>query len=106
LSAQQVASLSVVGVLPNGERLPIAAAIGQPYAHPQGGWACPVEVAPIYPKLADIRGVDSFHATWLACSLILKLLAHFKAEGGALLCEDGSQFPLEEYQSGLDGGKQ
>jgi hypothetical protein len=68
LSAQHVASLSIAGVLPNGERLPI-------------------EVAPIYPKLTDIRGID-------------------KAEGGALVYEDGSQFPLEEYQSGLDGGKQ
>jgi hypothetical protein len=101
-----VASLQIQGVLPNGERLPISASIGQPYRHADGGWSCPVQVSPIYPKLADIRGIDSFHATWLACSLILKLLAHFRTEGGLLVYEDGSEFPLDAYQSGLDGGKQ
>lgn len=33
------------------------------------------------------------------------LLAHFRAEGGVLVYDDGSEFPLEADQSGLDGGK-
>lgn len=55
---------------------------------------------------ADIRGVDSFHALWLACSLVLKLLGHFKAAGGKLYAEDGAEFPVEAYLSGLGGKPQ
>ena len=52
----------------------------------------------------SVKGVDSFHATWLACSLVLKLLAHLEAEGAALKAADGSAFPLEAYLAGLDAG--
>jgi hypothetical protein len=49
----------------------------------------------------SVKGVDSFHATWLACSLVLKLLGHLKDEGVALKVADGSAFPLEGYLAGL-----
>jgi hypothetical protein len=45
--------------------------------------------------------VDSFHATWLACSLVLKLLGQLKQEGAALRSADGSEFPVDAYLAGL-----
>jgi hypothetical protein len=39
---------------------------------------------------------------WLACSLVLKLLTHFRTAGAVLLNPDGSAFPLELYLAGLD----
>jgi hypothetical protein len=52
----------------------------------------------------SVKGVDSFHATWLACSLVLKLLGHLKDEGVVLKAADGSAFPLEGYLAGLGAG--
>lgn len=98
-----VASLEVVALAASGERLTLIAQIGKAYRNDDGSWSCPVTMAPIYPKLEDIRGIDSFHAIWLACSLVLKLLEHFKAGGGKLVYSDGSEFPLEAYLRGLDG---
>lgn len=100
-----IATFEVIGVRPNGEQIQIAAHIGRPC--PSGeegpaGWICAVQLLPFYAELPDIRGVDSFHAIWLAGSFVLKLLKHFKAEGGELLNEDGSEFPLEAYAAGLD----
>jgi hypothetical protein len=40
---------------------------------------------------------------WLACSLVLKLLARLKQDGAKLENADGSEFPLEAYLAGLDG---
>jgi hypothetical protein len=60
-----------------------------------------VQLSPLYSNLADIRGIDSFHAVWLACSLILKLLSRFRESGGSLQHGDGSDFPLEDYLAGL-----
>ena len=53
-----------------------------------------------------MRGADSFHAVWLACSLALKLLENLTAEGWTLENRDGSAFPLDAYRSGLDAGAQ
>ena len=50
-----------------------------------------------------MRGTDSFHAVWLACALVLKLLENLKAEGWSLQNKDGSEFPLEAYRSGRRG---
>ena len=100
-----VASLEVIGIQPGGAHFTIAAHIGQPYRDEDGAWACAVEMKPLFDKLADIRGIDSFHATWLACSLILKLLEHFRAGGGRLYNEDGSDFPLDAYLRGLDSNR-
>jgi hypothetical protein len=99
-----VASLDVVAVTPEGKQVPIKVRIGRP-EEVEGGFACAVEISPIYGELAGIRGVDSFHALWLACSLVLKLLGHFKAAGGKLLDPGGDEFPIEGYLSGL-GGKE
>jgi hypothetical protein len=98
-----VAALELVAVTADGRQLDLAVRIGRPRRLEDGGWDCPVEIAPIYGQLGNIRGVDSFHALWLACSLVLKLLENFRASGGRLLDRDGGEFPLEGYLRGLDG---
>jgi hypothetical protein len=97
-----VAKLEVVGVRPDGERLELRLEIGRPREERDGRWACSIEVEPLKAKLDDVRGTDSFHAVWLACSLALKLLENLKAEGWGLENRDGSAFPLEAYRTGLD----
>jgi hypothetical protein len=104
-----MASLDILGIRPSGEEVRIIAQIGRPHrvesgaegGDQPGGWACAVELTPLYGELPEIRGIDSFHAMWLAASLVLKLLKHFKATGGHLLNDDGSEFPLDAYAAGL-----
>jgi hypothetical protein len=100
-----VAKLEVTGVRPDGERLALRVEIGRPYqergGERDGHWACEIAIAPLKTRLDDVRGADSFHAVWLACSLALKLLDNLQAEGWALENRDGSAFPLEAYRTGL-----
>ena len=97
-----IVTLEVNAVFDNSRQVGLAARIGRAQPEPaQGGWVCAVEMAPVYTEPMNVRGVDSFHATWLACSLVLKLLGHLKGEGVALRSTDGSEFPLEAYLAGL-----
>ena len=96
-----VAKLEVTGVRPGGERLQLRAEIGRPREERDGRWACAIAIAPLESKLDDVRGTDSFHAVWLACALVLKLLGNLEAEGWRLENPDGSPFPLEDYKAGL-----
>jgi hypothetical protein len=96
-----VAKLEVVGVRPEGERVELRFEIGRPREERDGRWACEIAVAPLKTKLDDVRGTDSFHALWLACSLVLKLLENLRDDGWRLEGADGSDFPLEAYRSGL-----
>ena len=91
---EPIVTLEVTAVFENAREVGLTARIGRAQPDPgHGGWLCAVEVAPVYKEPMNVRGVDSFHATWLACSLVLKLLGHLKSEG--------SQFPLEDYLAGL-----
>jgi hypothetical protein len=98
-----IVTLEVTAVFENAREVDITARIGRAHPDPQGGQVCEVEMAPVYKDAMNVRGIDSFHATWLACSLLLKLLGHLKSEGVALRHPDGSEFPLEAYLAGLDG---
>lgn len=95
-------TLDVVALLEGGKELKIKARMDSPEQQADGSWVCRVEVAPLNAQPLDVRGVDSFHAVWLACALILKLLTQLKANGARLINEDGSDFPLEAYLAGLD----
>ena len=96
-----IVTLEVIAVFQNGQEVPLTARIGRAQPEGKGAWVCPVELAPVYQEPMNVKGVDSFHATWLACSLVLKLFGHLKAEGVALRHADGSAFPLEAYLAGL-----
>ena len=99
-----IVTLAVNAVFPNGREVALTARIGRAQPEAKDAWVCPVEIVPVYAQPMSVKGVDSFHATWLACSLVLKLLAHLKAEGAALKATDGSELPLEAYLAGLDAG--
>jgi hypothetical protein len=94
--------LNVLARMPDGREVPIHIEIAAPQAQPDGSAICRVGVAPLEQKPLDVRGVDSFHAVWLACSLVLKLLTHLRSAGAELLSGDGAPFPLEAYLAGLD----
>jgi hypothetical protein len=97
---EPVVTLEVVAVFAQAKEVAITVRIGR--AEPQGdGWACAVEISPVYAQPMAVRGVDSFHATWLACSLVLRLLGQLKHEGAALRAADGSEFPIDAYLAGL-----
>ena len=96
-----VAKLQVVGVRPDGQRVEFTIEIGRPREERDGRWACSIALEPLQAAISDVRGADSFHAVWLACALVLKLLENLKVEGWLLQNRDGSEFPLEAYRSGL-----
>src|SRR2546428_6671590 len=98
-----IVTLEVIAVFENAQQVGLTARIVRAQPDPQGGWVCPVELSPVYKDAMNVKGVDSFHATWLACSLVLKLLGALRSEGVALRHEDGSEFPLDAYVAGLDG---
>jgi hypothetical protein len=98
-----IVTLEVTAVFEQAKEVELVARIGR--AAPQGdAWMCPVELAPVYAQPMQVKGVDAFHATWLACSLVLKLLGQLKQEGAALRSADGSEFPVDAYLAGLGGG--
>jgi hypothetical protein len=95
------ALLTVVAVLPDGKRVELNATIRPPFEDDDGQWVSRVQLKPLQKEPLDVRGVDSFHALWLACSLVLRLLSQLAGEGARLEAADGSEFPLEAYLSGL-----
>jgi hypothetical protein len=94
-------SLEVLARMADGRELAIAAEIAAPERQPDGSSICRVSIAPLEAQALDVRGVDSFHAVWLACGLVLKLLSSLKSAGAVLLTADGTAFPLELYLAGL-----
>jgi Domain of unknown function (DUF6968) len=73
---------------PSGEKIKIIAKIGKPYDAGEN-WACPVSLEPLYEKLVDQCGEDSFQALSLSMRLIIYLLEDFQKKGGTL------DYPLE-----------
>lgn len=99
-----IAKLEVVGVREGRERVELTLQIGRPREERDGRWACSIEIVPLETQPEAVCGTDSFHAVWLACALVLKLLENLKADGWSLRNKDGTEFPLEAYRSGLDAG--
>jgi hypothetical protein len=97
-----IVTLQVAAVFAQAKEVQITVRIGRAAAQGEA-WVCPVEILPVYAQPMSVKGVDSFHATWLACALVLKLLAQLKKEGAALRSADGSEFPVEAYLAGLGG---
>ena len=101
-----IVKLEVIAAFRNGQEVALTARIGRAQPEAKDAWVCPVEFAPVYQQPMSVKGVDSFHATWLACSLLLKLLGNLKREGVELKALDGTSFPLEAYLAGLGAGPQ
>lgn len=96
------AKLLVTAILADGKRVELDARIRPPEEGAGGYWIARVQIRPLQREPVNVRGVDSFHAVWLACSLVLKLLSRLRSEGARLQNRDGSEFPLDAYLAGLD----
>jgi len=96
------AKLLVTAVLADGKRVELDARIRPPEEGDGGFWVAQVQIKPLQEKPLNVRGVDSFHAVWLACSLVLKLLTQLRDQGARLQNRDGSEFPLDAYLAGFD----
>jgi hypothetical protein len=94
---EPIARRELVGVSADGARFALVLAIGRPYisgSSPET-WSCAVSLDPLYPRLPDQVGTDSFQALVLATNTALDLLLSFKADGGRVLFPDGSEYPIE-----------
>ncbi|MDP3854524.1 hypothetical protein [Phenylobacterium sp.] len=91
-----VASITLGASVPGEEDFEISLEIGAPYPDPSGAWRCPVSLHPLYAKLSDITGEDSFQALCLAIALAQDLLHDFIEKGGSLTAR-GDEFPLDAY---------
>jgi hypothetical protein len=96
-----LAQRMLVGRSADGTQVDIEIQIGTPYRDGED-WACPVSITPLYDRLADIHGIDSFQAVSLALRLVHRLLENFKEKGGTLSYPEGDEFVLDEDFS-LDG---
>jgi hypothetical protein len=102
-----IAQTSFFGQRPGEERFEITVEIGAPYqcGEDPEEWACPVAVSPLYKRLHDAHGGDSFQSLCLAISLAQDLLQDFREKGGLLTFETGETFPLESYSFGVKNGQ-
>jgi len=103
---EYIATLAIVGIRPDGERIDITVSIGRPYQK-EGGpveqWRCPVSVVPIDGALPDMAGTDAVQSMCMALSIALSRLGHFVEAGGTLQNDDGTEFSLESYSFGFGG---
>ena len=96
-----MASLSLDALSSEGEQLTVRVEVGAPYFSDRWDtWACPITIDPIYERLADAVGEDSFQSLCLAIRLAHSLLRDFVDKGGTLLM-DGEPFPFEAYFDGV-----
>ena len=96
-----IASVGLVAVRPDGSRAPLALRISAPAAHPDGVWACRMDLGGLHDGLLPMHGEDALQALCLALGLAASLLRDFQARGGRLEYPDGGEFPLEAYFGGF-----
>lgn len=99
-----VATLQLVEVSPNGQRVPAKVQIGKPFREANGSWACPILIATGDERIRHIRGEDSMQALSLAVRFVGGTLQSARDRGGRLPCQgEGSEdgdFPLNAYFGG------
>ena len=76
---ESVAKTELIAVQPDGVRVMLTIEVGKPYLllkdEDLEEWACPVSLRPLYNKLADARGGDSFQASlWETSRVRLAML--------------------------------
>lgn len=98
-----IAHLTIFGQRQGEERFEITVEIGTPFLFGDDPeeWACLVAVRPLYKRLYDAHGEDSFQSLCLAIALAQDLLQDFREKGGLLTYKNGEQFPLESYSFGF-----
>lgn len=94
----EIASTTMIAVLPTGAREHLRIVIGRPERTEHGDWCCHASGEPLlrFPDVG-IRGSDSMQALALAMSLVVGQLNEFLADGGKLVTDDGEEddYPLD-----------
>jgi hypothetical protein len=101
---EPVATLQLVEVWPNGQRVPAQVQIGKPFREDEGSWACPLLITTVDEKIRLMRGVDSMQALCLAVQFARQMLQLVLDRGGRLLYADEDaddcDFPVSAYFRG------
>ncbi len=101
---EEIAKLEIIGIKKDGSRVNVIAKVGKPY-RVEGNeeldeWACPVSLEPLFSSLHDAHGGGSFQSLCMATNLIIDLLRGFEEQGGRLIHDDGTDFPIHAYWFG------
>ena len=93
-----VACRRLICVRLSGESLDVTITVGRPYSD-SGRTRCPVSLEPLYGRLPDIEGVDSWQALQLAMELVERLLRSEVERGSQLYWPraDGNEESGVEY---------
>lgn len=83
-----IASMTMLAIDAKDRVFELTIAIGAPYEHPGGGWACPASMHGLWGDFRDIHDADSWRALRLAYGTIGEMLVHFVEEGGRLRWPD------------------
>lgn len=93
-----IANITIKAVGADGETFPLDIAVGVPFvSEPHGTWACPLTLHPLWSKPNEVAGEDSLQALCLALRVARSMLDSFCEDGGQLLFNDGTPFPLDTY---------
>ena len=92
------ATFEATAIDPAKGRFTVTVTIGTPYLSETEPhvWRCPVSIDPLYPRLSDIAGDNSFQALCLASRLAIDLLQGFIEKGGRITHDD-EDVPLDAY---------
>src|SRR5690349_18657729 len=96
-----VATLQLVEVWPNGQRVPAQVQIGMPFREDNGSWGCPILITTVNERIHLMHGEDSMQALCLAVRFAGQMLQLVIDRGGRLRCTgegpDEGDFPLTAY---------
>jgi hypothetical protein len=95
--ADVIARERVFGTRSAGARFAIEVHVSRPF-QVEGiaaeEWVCPLTLSPLFEDVREVHGSSSLQALCLALSLAVDSLEQFKADGGSLTYEDGSEYAL------------
>lgn len=95
--ADVIARESIFGTRLGGARFVIEVSVGKPVRVDEIAveeWVCPLILSPLLEDVRVVHGNSSLQALCLALSLVIDSLEKFKADGGSLTHEDGTEYDL------------
>jgi hypothetical protein len=98
---ETIATLEIVRLGSDGERVPFKVQIGRPRYDERGSWACPIQLVGLHDKINEIHGKDSMQALCLGIRFVQSMLRSELDCGHRLLQsgdgDDEVDFPLNAY---------
>lgn len=91
----KIAETTIAIRSPGGETKPIHIAIGRPYRISDEQAACPISMRGLYPKLPDLRGVDTFQALAIALQFVRQTIEAWEKKGHTFHFPEGDRLTTE-----------